>query len=95
MASLLGARGGRRRARYDPEELTPISEPRSAQDVLKALAQVFVEVHAGKVDTKVGNCLAYLGSAYLSALQVADLDERLKVLEARHDVLNKARNGGR
>jgi len=92
LAKILGARGGRRRARFNTNELRPLEEPKSAADVLRALAQIFVEVHAGQLDTKVGNCLAYLGSAYLSALQVADLDERLKALEARH-VLARAGNG--
>jgi hypothetical protein len=61
--------------------------------VLKVLSQVIGEVHDLRLEPRVANSLAYLSSAYLSALQVADLDERLKALEARHDVLQKVRGG--
>jgi hypothetical protein len=94
-AQRFGTKGGHRRAIFNHDELKPIAELQNAADVLRALAQVFSEVHAGKVDTKVGNCLAYLGSAYLSALQVADHEERLKALEGQREALQNARTGGR
>jgi hypothetical protein len=93
LASLAGQRGGRRRARYSAEDLAPITPPENSGDVLKVLSQVIGEVHDLRLEPRVANSLAYLSSAYLSALQVADLDERLKALEARHDVLQKVRGG--
>jgi hypothetical protein len=82
-ARVVGAKGGRRRARYSTEELTPIDQPKNAGDVMNALAQVFVDVHGGRIEPRVSNALAYLASAYLSALQVADFAARIEALEAR------------
>jgi uncharacterized small protein (DUF1192 family) len=82
-ASLLGAKGGRRRARFSVEELKPIPEPQNVQDVLKALGQVFSEVHSGKVEPRVANSLAYLASGILQALSVGNFEERIAALEQR------------
>jgi len=40
-------------------------------------------VHARRLDSKVGNVLASLGKALLEAIEVADLEGRVKALEKR------------
>ena len=40
-------------------------------------------VHARRLDPKVGNVLASLGKALLEAIEVADLEGRVKELEKR------------
>ena len=87
MAQKLGSRGGHRRARYSTEELTPIAQPQNAADLLKVLAQVIAEVHEGRLEAKVANSVAYLGSAFISALQVSDLADRVAELERRQQAV--------
>lgn len=91
MAAKLGARGGRRRARYSAEDLTPIAPPQSVQDVLRALGQVFCEVHAGQIETKVANACAYLASGILQALSVGQFEERIAALEKRQEMMRRIR----
>jgi hypothetical protein len=86
-ARVIGAKGGRRRARYNPEKLKPIPEPKNVQDVLRALGQVFSEVHSGKVEPRIGNTLAYLASGILQALSVGNVEERIVELERRYNAM--------
>jgi len=83
-------RGGKRRARFNHEELTPIAPPQNTQDVLQALGQVFSEVHGGRIEPRVANSLAYLASGILQALSVGDFEARIAALEARSDALKKS-----
>jgi hypothetical protein len=45
------------------------------------LADSMAEVRTGKMDPKLGTTLAYIGTSLLKAIEVADIDERLKKLE--------------
>ncbi len=47
------------------------------------LAQTIVECRAGKIDPKVANTIAYLGTAFMNAVELADLEERLAALEQK------------
>ena len=87
MAAKLGARGGRRRAIFNPEALEPIVAPKSVSDVLAALGQVFAETHSAKLEPKVANALAYLASGILQALSVGNFEERIAALEKRHEAM--------
>jgi hypothetical protein len=80
--------GGLRRRYFNPENLAPIEPPQNAGDILRALGQVFVEVHGGKVEPKVANACAYLASGILQALSVGNFEERLSALEKRHEAMN-------
>jgi hypothetical protein len=62
-AAELGARGGRRRAIFNPEGLEPFAAPKDAGDLLLLLAQTIVEVRSGKVDSRVANTIGYVGAA--------------------------------
>ena len=86
-AQELGARGGRRRARFNTEELPAIAPPQNVGDVLRALGQVFSEVHAGKLEPKVANACAYLASGILAAVTAGQFEERIAALEKRHKVM--------
>ena len=57
-------------------------------DILRALGQVFVEVHGGKIEPKVANACAYLASGILQALSVGNFEERIAALEKRHQAMN-------
>jgi hypothetical protein len=46
-----------------------------------------IDVRGQRVETKVGNCLAYLSTAYMAALQIVELDQRLSMLEAQQEVV--------
>jgi len=81
----LGARGGRRRAVFNPTNLEPFAAPKNAMDLLVMLSQTIVEVRAAKLDPKTANAIAYLGTSFLRAIEIADLDARLKTLEAKRD----------
>lgn len=87
LASAAGMRGGRRRARFNHDELEPIAQPQNVQDVLRALGQVFSEVHGGKIEPRVANACAYLASGILQALSVGNFEERIAALEARHEAM--------
>jgi len=94
LASAAGLRGGKRRARFNYEELPVIAPPRSVSDVLSALGQVFSEVHSGRLEPKVANACAYLSAGILQALSHGDFEQRIAALEARQQQLTNLRNGG-
>jgi len=84
-AVICGQRGGRRRAIFNPEGLEPFAAPKSAGDLLLLLAQTIVEVRSGKVDPRVANSISYVSTAFLNAVELSDLDARLRVLEGKSD----------
>ena len=90
-ARLLGARGGRRRAIFNPDGLEPLAAPKDAADLLVLLAQTIVEVRSGRLEPRVANSLSYVASAFMAALETADLEARLRALEGRYAALQKRR----
>ena len=81
LAAELGSKGGRRRAIYSPDGLKDFAPPRTAADLRDLLAQSIVEIRVGKMDPKMANALGYIGSSYLRALEVADIESRLEKME--------------
>src|SRR5215469_11720549 len=57
------------RPQFRPEELEPVGIPESPRDVLRLLARTMIDVRMQRVDTRVSNAIAYLATAYLSAMQ--------------------------
>ena len=84
-AEELGSKGGRRRAIYSPEELKQFAAPASAGDLRDLLAQSIIEIRTGKLDPKLANSISYLGTGFLRALEVSDLENRLSALEAQRE----------
>src|SRR5438874_12118278 len=83
-AAELGRLGGRKNRHYpDSLEPAPTNPPKSADDVRSLLAETMASVHARRLDHKVGIVLASLGKALLEAIEVADLEGRVKALEKR------------
>jgi hypothetical protein len=82
-AAELGRKGGRRRAVYSPDALKNCAPPRTAADLRDLLAQSIIEIGAGKLDPKLANSISYLGTGFLCALEVSDLETRLLALEVR------------
>ncbi|HXM62989.1 MAG TPA: hypothetical protein VN950_19160 [Terriglobales bacterium] len=87
-ASKMGAKHGRKAAPpIDPQEATPGSQkevdiPKTAEQVRDVLAETIVQIRGCKVDTKTANALAYVASSLLRAIEVSELEPRLKALEA-------------
>jgi hypothetical protein len=79
-AAELGSKG-HRRAVYTPDALKEFAAPRSAADLRDLLAQSIIEIRTGKLDPKLANSISYLGTGFLRALEVSDLEARLLALE--------------
>lgn len=82
-AAELGSKGGRRRAAYRSENLTELEPPKTAADLRELLAQSIVDTRTGNLDPRLANSIAYLGTGFLRALEISDLEARLLALEAR------------
>jgi hypothetical protein len=82
-ASELGARGGRRRAVYNPDNLERFEPPKNASDLVPLLAQTICEVRSGRIDPRIVNAVVYTSAAFLNAIEISDLDSRLKALEKK------------
>ena len=79
-AASLGSKGGRRRTVFSPSNLREFQAPKSAADLRDLLAESIIEIRTGRMESKMANALGYLGSSYLRALEVADLESRLEKL---------------
>jgi hypothetical protein len=88
-AKLMGQRGGRRRAIFRNEDLEPVSVPKDAKDLWQFVTRTLIDVRSQLMDTRVANCIFYGTGAALSALQVADLETRLRALEEKHELVQK------
>lgn len=80
-AKELGSKGGRRRTVHNPDFLKEFAAPKTAADIRDLLAESIIEIRAGKLDPKLANALGYLGTSLLRALEVADVERRLDLLE--------------
>jgi hypothetical protein len=82
-AALMGAKGGRRRAIFNPANLEPFAAPKTAGDLLRLLAQTIVEVRSGRLDPKVANSIAYLAGGLANTLELVEYGARLDALESK------------
>jgi hypothetical protein len=81
IASLMGQRGGRRRAIFCPEDLETFDEPRTPQDMLRALAKVAVQVHRSQLDPRVCNAVVYASAAHFRGTELEGLKEIRKEID--------------
>jgi hypothetical protein len=76
---------GRRAAPLpDTDVPTTLQEPKTAEGVRDLLAEAITQIRRRKLDTKVGNGLAYLAASLLRAIELSDLESRLRALEERN-----------
>jgi hypothetical protein len=66
-AAELGGNGGRRRKHMYEQATEDVAPPESAADVRRMLAETMAEVKAGRMDPKVANTVAYVGTVLLRA----------------------------
>jgi hypothetical protein len=81
LAKRLGAVGGRNRARRTSPDLKRFAAPTSAEQLQQILAESLTDVRDGRLDARVGNSIACLASGFLKALEVSDIETRLRRLE--------------
>ena len=67
-----------------PDALQEFTAPKTAADLRDLLAQSIIEIRAGKLDPKLANSISYLGTGFLRAIEVADIQARLESLEREH-----------
>ena len=79
-AAALGSKGGRRRTVYGPT-LKEFEPPKTAAELRDILAQSIIEIRNRKLDPKLANSISYLGTGFLRALEVSDLEAWLFALE--------------
>ena len=79
-AAELGRMSGESR-RLAPFGPVPLSPPRTAADLHRALGEVFSNVSSGQMDAKLGRSLAYIGSILAKTTELCDHEIRLRALE--------------
>jgi hypothetical protein len=65
----LGRNGGRGRKQTYEQATEQVAPPESAADVTRMLAETMAKVKAGRMDPKVANAFAYVGTALLRAYE--------------------------
>ena len=89
-AKELGARGGRGNRHVQPDTpAEPMRAPTDAAEVRMALAKVMADVHNRRLDTRVATCVTYTATALLRAMELSDLEARIKRLEGIADGAQK------
>ena len=86
-AEEIGRAGGLRRRVFSPDNLAPLETCESAQDVTRFIAVTMNEVRLAKLDPRIANALGQLGTVFLKALELGNVEQRLAALEARHQEL--------
>ena len=80
-AAELGSKGGRRRARFSPDNLKPLAAPKTAADVRDLLAQSMVELRSGQLDPRIATSICGLVGEFLKTLELCTLEEVIEPLE--------------
>lgn len=82
LAAKLGAKHGQR-IRLEPlDTASPLPcLPKTALDVRDVLAKVVAEVQDRKMDSRTANALAYVGTSLLRAIELSELEDRLKRIQ--------------
>jgi len=86
-AAKLGARHAYRPLLPTDPNARPLQPPKTASDVRDALAETMAEVQARArvhgMDAKLANTMAYVGSSLIRAVEICDLETRMKAIEER------------
>jgi general stress protein YciG len=87
-AAELGRKGGARNRHIYESNGTDLTPPQTASDVKDLLAEAMAKIRAGKMDAKLGTTLGYLGTSLLKAIEISDMEQRLKKLEGTSEPEN-------
>ena len=87
-AAQLGMKGGHRRKLLPAAEPGTLTPPETAVDVRILLAKSIVDVLTGKLDPRLANAAGYLGTAFLRALEVSDIERRLAEITQKLEVID-------
>ena len=77
---LTQTRGGEARALTIAEPL-PLMSLETPQDAVMLLADTINRVRAGQLDVRIANCIGVLSGHLLKALEVAQLKDKIEVIE--------------
>lgn len=78
----MGQKGGAvKRVNHPSQVLLQLSPPTTAIDVRALLGQSLAEVRSGRLTPQLAYAISSLSTAFLKALDVGDLEERLTKLE--------------
>ncbi|SRR2546425_417733 len=84
LASKMGAKHGRMAVLpADLNAPATLEDPKTADQVRNVLAETITQVRRRKLDTRTANALAYVATSLLRAIEVGDIEGRLKELEER------------
>ncbi|HVP52520.1 MAG TPA: hypothetical protein VMT05_10440, partial [Terriglobales bacterium] len=61
---------------HSPDELKEFAPPKTAAELRDLLAQSIIEIRTGQLDPKLANSISYLGTGFLRALELSDLESR-------------------
>src|SRR5438045_7585786 len=89
-AAKLGARHAQRPLLPTDLNAPPLQPPKTANDVRDALAETMVAIQSRArvhgMDAKLANTMAYVGSSLLRAVEICDLEVRMKAIEERQRI---------
>jgi len=80
-AAELGSKGGRRRAKFNPNQLKPFLAPKTATDVRDLLAQSMIEVRVGELEPRIATALCSLAAEFVKTLELCAIEEVIEPLE--------------
>jgi hypothetical protein len=63
----------------------PLQIPQNGAEIRQLLAETMAGVKAGRVDPKIGTALAYIATPLLKAIEVGELEARVKELESESE----------
>jgi len=75
VASLMGTRGGHRRAIFDPSGLVVFQPPKTTDELLEIIATMLIEIREGRMDPKVANSFIYGAACYFKGNEMKQLNE--------------------
>ncbi len=81
-AAQMGAKRGSTLVFPSHSETVSVEPPKTAGEVRDVLANAMSQVQSRNMDVRIANSLAYLSTSLLRAIEVADLERRLVVLES-------------
>jgi len=89
-AAELGRRSGESRRSPDSEPFA-LPPPRTANDLHRALGEIFSKVSSGELDVRLGRSLGYIASVLVRTAELSDHEIRLRAIE---QMIGSIKSGG-